>query len=173
MRKVRPRGLRSVAAKHSHTTHVSLTIHYLHHPQFGRVGTLVRRVSFSGQPRDQLQLLLPSGDQLVVPAWMLDEEHCRGMAVVERPLIALSALLALRSLIDTQPEDGGPDDSLPSEASSPGGACGEPTTPGISSLGQDQPPAASADSAGALSRVAQPDAAPNRERRNPRRTGER
>jgi len=95
------------------------------------------------------------------------------MAVVERPLIALSALLALRSLIDTQPDDGDPDDSLPSEASSPGGAIGEPTTPGISSLGQAQSAAASAGSAGALSRVAQPDAAPHRERRNPYRTGER
>jgi hypothetical protein len=33
-----------------------------------------------------------SGDQLVVPEWMLDEEHCRGMPIVEQPLIALSAL---------------------------------------------------------------------------------
>ena len=172
MRTALQRGLRSVAAKHSHTAHVSLTIHYAHHPQFGRAVTLVRRVSFSGQPRDQLQLLLPSGDQLVVPAWMLDEEHCRGMSVAERPLIALSALLALRSLIDTQPDDG-PDDSLPSEASSPGGAFSEPTTPGISSLGQDHPPTAFADSADALPRVAQPDAAPDRERLNPHRTGER
>jgi hypothetical protein len=85
--------------------------------------TIVRRVSFSAQPRHQVQLLLPSGDQLVVPEWMLDEEHCRGMSVVERPLIALCALLTLRSLIDARPGDIDPHGSLTSEASSPGGAC--------------------------------------------------
>jgi hypothetical protein len=93
--------------------------------------------------------------------------------VVERPLIALCALLTLRSLIDAQPGDIEPHGSLTSEASSPGGACCEPTTPGISSLGQAQPPTAPPDSTGTLSRVAQPDAARNRERRNPRRRGER
>ncbi len=118
-------------------------------------------------------MLLPSGDQLVVPAWMLDEQHCRGMDVVERPAIALSALVALRCLIDAQPGDADFLGSLPSEASSSGGAFCESTTPGIASLGQAQPPAASADGAGALSPVAQPDAAPRRERPNPPRTGER
>ncbi len=173
MRTVQQRGLLSGAAKHSHTTHVSLTIHYPHHPQFGQAVTLVRRVSFSGQPRDQLQLLLPSGDQLVIPAWMLDEEHCRGMSVAERPLIALSSLVALRSLIVAQPGDADPARPLPSEASSPGGAFCEPTASGISSLGQAQPTTASSDSAGALPRVTQPDAARSSERRKPRRTGER
>ena len=160
-------------AKHSQTAHVSLTIYYPHHPQFGQAVTIVRRVSFFGQPRHQVQLLLPSGDQLVVPEWMLDDEHCRGMSVVERPLVALSALLTLRSLIDAQPGDTDPPCSLTSEASSPGGACCEPTTPGISSLGEAQPPTASTDGTDALSRVAQPDAARNRERHNTRRGGER
>ena len=165
--------LPKVAAKHSQTAHVSLTIYYPHHPQFGQAVTIVRRVSFSGQPRHQVQLLLPNGDQLVVPEWMLDEEHCRGMSVVEQPLVALSALLTLRSLIDAQPGDTDPHGSLNSEASSPGGACCEPTTPGSPSLGQAQHPTASPDSTGTLSRVAQPDAARNGERRNPRRRGER
>jgi hypothetical protein len=173
MRTNRRPVLRRASAKHSHTAHVSLTIHYPHHPQFGQAVTIVRRVSFSGQPRHQVQLLLPSGDQLVVPEWMLDEEYCRGMAVVERPLLALSALLTLRSLLDAQPGDTDPQGSLISEASSPGGACCEPTTPGSPSLGQAQHPTASPDSTGTLSRVAQPDAARNGERRNPRRRGER
>jgi hypothetical protein len=170
---VQRRALRLVAAKHSQTAHVPLTIYYPHHPQFGQTVTIVRRVSFSGQHRHQVQLLLPSGDQLVVPEWMLDEEHCRGMSVVERPLVALSALLTLRSLIDAKRCDTDPHSSLNSEASSLGGACCEPTTSGTSSLGEAQPPTASTDGTGALSRVAQPDAARNRERHNIRRGGER
>ena len=173
MRTGQQRGLRSVAAKHLHTAHVSLTIHYPHHPQFGQAVTIVRRVSFSDQPRHQVQLLLPSGDQLVVPEWMLDEEHCRGMAVVERPLVALSAFLSLRSLLDAQLGDTDSPDSLTSEASSQGGACCEPTTPGSFSLGQAQHPTASQGSTVALSRVAQPDAVRNGKRRNPHRRGER
>jgi hypothetical protein len=173
MRTGQQRGLRLGAAKHSHIAHVSLTIHYPHHPQFGQAVTIVRRVSFTGQSRHQIQLLLPNGDQLVVPEWMLDEEHCRGMAVVGRPLVALSALLTLRSLLDAQQGDTDPHGPLTSEASSPGGACCEPTTPGIPSLGQAQPPTASPDSTATLSRVAQPDAVRNGKRRNPHRRGER
>jgi hypothetical protein len=95
------------------------------------------------------------------------------MAVVERPLIALPAFLSLRSLIDAQLGDTGSPDSLTSEASSSGGACCEPTTPGSSSLGQAQRPTAFPGSPVALSRVAQPDAARTRGQHNTRRGGER
>jgi hypothetical protein len=95
------------------------------------------------------------------------------MAVVERPLVALSAFLSLRSLLDAQLGDTDSPDSLTSEASSQGGACCEPTTPGSSSLGQAQHPTASQGSTVALSRVAQSDAARNRGQHNTRRGGER
>jgi len=45
---------------------------------------------------------LPSGVQILIPEWMLDEELCRGMAIVERPTLAITALFALRELVDAQ-----------------------------------------------------------------------
>jgi hypothetical protein len=95
------------------------------------------------------------------------------MEVVEQPVLDLFALLAVRSLIDAQASGGDREGSLTSEASSPGGACCEPTTPEISPLGDTQPPTASPDGTSALSRVAQPDAARNRQRHNIHRGGER
>jgi len=145
-----------------------LTIHYPHHPQFGQAVTLVRRVSFSGQPRDQLQVELPNGFQLVVPEWMFDEERCCGMEIVAQPVLALSALQALRDLMGAQLHTSEQRGSIASEASSTGGACCEPTTPGSSSLGDSNDRGASLVSADALSRVAQPDDARSCERNNRR-----
>lgn len=100
--------MRSVAAKHSHTAHVSSStkIHYPFHPQCGQVVTLVRKCSSFGL--HQVQVALPSGDQLLVPEWMLDEESCRGVEIVERPALHLAALLSLRALIDAQKLPAGP-----------------------------------------------------------------
>jgi len=74
-----------------------------------------------------VQVALPSGGQLLVPEWMLDENLCRGMEVVERPTLAIAALLSLRDLIDAQPRIPEPSGTIASEASSPGGASDEPT----------------------------------------------
>lgn len=123
---------------------------------------IVRRCSSFGQ--HQVQVALPSGDQLVVPAWMLDEERCLGMQIAAQPALAPSALLALHSLLDAQTRISIQRKSVASEASSPGGACCEPTTPGISSLGDPRHSGASAGSAGALPRVAQSHAARSRKR---------
>ena len=114
---------------------------------------------------------LPNGFQLVVPEWMFDEECCRGMEIVAQPVLALSALQALRALIDAQPHTFQQSGSIASEASSTGGARCEPTTPGSSSLGDSNDAGASRARADALPRVAQPDAAHRRERNN--RRGER
>jgi hypothetical protein len=92
-RRVRQRELRQVLAKHSPTTHVSKAIHYPHHPHRGETVTIVRRCSSFGQ--HQVQVDLPSGDQLVVPEWMLDEELCRSMEIAARPALSLSALVSL------------------------------------------------------------------------------
>jgi hypothetical protein len=46
----------------------------------------------------------PNGGQLLVPEWMIDEELCRGVEMVERPTLTISALLALRELVDSQPQ---------------------------------------------------------------------
>ena len=160
---IRQRGLLLGAAKHSHTTHVLLTIHYLHHPLHGQTVTLVRRsVSFGPH---QVQVALSSGYQLVIPGWMLDEERCQGMEIVAHPTVALSALLALRSLLDVQsPASSGPGPVV-SETSSPGGVH-EPTTPGSLSVGDPQHAGTSGYCAGTLPGVALPHAARSRKRNN-------
>jgi hypothetical protein len=40
---------------------------------------------------------------VVLPAWMLDEEVCKAMSIHEQPVVAVEALLTLRSLLDSQP----------------------------------------------------------------------
>jgi hypothetical protein len=70
----------------------------------------------------QVQVALPSGMQILIPEWMLDEDRCRGMEIVERPTLAITALFALRDLIDAQPWTSEPSSTVASEASSPGGA---------------------------------------------------
>ena len=154
---------RLAAAKHSHTTHVSLTVHYPHHPFYGQTVTVVRRsVSFGPH---QVQVALSSGYQLVIPDWMLDEERCRGMDVVAYPIVALSALTALRSLLDAQSPTSSALGPVVSEASSSGGAH-ESTTPGSLSVGDSKHAGTSRDSAGSLPRATQPHAARSRERNN-------
>jgi hypothetical protein len=95
---------------------------------------------------------------------MLDEEHCRGMEIVDRPTVAVPALLALRSLLDVQPLFSTRAGTVASEASSPGGAASEPTTQGTLTMGDSQQPGASGVSADALPGVAKPYAARGRER---------
>jgi hypothetical protein len=73
--------------------------------------------------------------QTLIPEWMLDEDHCRGMNVVERPTLAVTALLSLCELINAQPRASKPSNTVASEASSPGGVSDEPVPPGSSSLG--------------------------------------
>lgn len=73
--------------------------------------------------------------QILIPEWMLDEVHCRGMQIVERPTLAVAALLPLREFIDAQSHASKPSNTVVLEASSPGGASDEPVPPGSSSLG--------------------------------------
>ncbi len=168
MCRIQQRASLRAAAKHSHTTHVLLTVHYPHHPLHGQTVTVVRRsVSFGPH---QVQVALSSGYQLVIPDWMLDEERCQGMEVVAHPTVALSALLALRSLLDVQPPASSRLGQVVSEASSPGGAH-ESTAPKSLSVGDSQHAGASGDSAGRLPGTAQPNTARSRERNN--RGGER
>lgn len=150
------------SAKHSHNTHVSLTIHYPHHPLFGNTVTVVRRCRSFGL--HQVQVILPSGYQLLIPDWMLDEEHCRGMKIVERPTVAVPALLALRSLLQVQALFSTRIGTVRSKASSPGGADFEPNTPGTLNVGDSQQAGSSGASAGAVPGVAKPHAARGRER---------
>ena len=150
-------------AKHSHTTHVSLTIHYPHHPCFGQTVTVVRRCrSFR---LDQVQVVLPSGDQFVIPDWMFDEERCRGMEIVRVPSMALAALLELRSLLDSQPRISSGAGAVVSEASSLGGAR-ESTASRNLSAGDPQQPGTSRGSADALPGITQSHAARSHNRKN-------
>ena len=102
-------------------------------PHYGATVTRMRKCSSLGL--HQVQVALPSGMQILIPEWMLDEDHCRGMQIVERPTLTVVALLSLRELIDAQPRTSKPSNTVASEASSPGGASDEPVPPGSSSLG--------------------------------------
>jgi hypothetical protein len=155
--------LLSGAAKHSHTTHVlsTATIHYAHHPHYGVTVTRMRKCSSFGL--HQVQVALPSGMQVLIPEWMLDEDRCRGMEIVERPTLAITALFALRDLVDARPCTPTPTITVASEASSPGGAFDETTTPGNSALGDSPYTGTAAGHATALPRVTKSPAAGNRE----------
>lgn len=138
------------SAKQSHTTHVfsSATIHYPYHPHFGQTVTMVRKCSHLGP--HQVQVAIPSGVQILIPEWMLDEGLCRGMEIVERPALSITALLSLRDLIDAQPRTPEPSATIASETSSPAGVSDEPTPPGSSSLGDPPHTRAAAGHATAL-----------------------
>jgi hypothetical protein len=139
-----------LSAKHPHTTHVlnTATIHYRHHPHFDVTVTTVRKCSHLGP--HQVQVALPSGVQILIPEWMLDEDLCRGMEIVERPALSIAALLSLRDLINAQPRTPEPSGAVPSEASSPVGASDDSTPPGSSSLGDSPRTGAAAGHAAAL-----------------------
>jgi hypothetical protein len=133
---------------------------------------MVRKCSSFGH--HQVQVALPSGDQLLIPEWMLDEDRCCGMEIVQCPTLAITALLALRALVDAQQWTPEPSDTVASEASSPGGASSESTTPGSSSLGDSPHAGGAAGYATTLPRVAEPHAAGSREHNpNQHRGGER
>jgi hypothetical protein len=122
----------------------------------------------------QVQVALPSGMQILIPEWMLDEDRCRGMEIVERPSLAITALFALRELVDAQQWTPAQTSRVASEASSPGGAIDDPTTPGSSALGDSPHTGVAADHATSLPRVAGSHAASSREHNpNQRRGGER
>jgi hypothetical protein len=61
---------------------------------------------------------------------VLDENLCRGMEIVERLTLTITALLSLRDLLDTQSRAPGPERTIASEASPPVGATGKPAPTG-------------------------------------------
>ena len=119
----------------------------------------------------QVQVALPSGMQILIPEWMLDEDRCHGMEIVERPSLAITALFALRELVDAQRWTPEQTSTVASEASSPGGAIDEPTTPGSSALGDSPHTGVAADHATTLPRVTNSLAAGSREHNPNQRRG--
>jgi hypothetical protein len=101
--------------------------------------------------------------QILIPEWMLDEDRCRGMEIVEHPTLAITALVALRDLVDAQQRTPSPTSTVASEASSPGGAIDEPVTPGSFPLGDSAHTGVAAGHATALPRVTKSLAAGSRE----------
>ena len=79
---------------------ITATIHYLHHPHFRVTVTRRRKCSFFGM--HQVQVALPCGMQILIPEWMLDEDRCHGMEIVERPTLSITALFLMRELVDAQ-----------------------------------------------------------------------
>jgi hypothetical protein len=116
----------SSGEKQSHTAHVSTStrVYYPHLPYFGEAAKIVRSCPSFGP--DHVQVELPSGNQVVLPLWMLDEEACKGMLICEQPVIAIEALLTLRSLLDSQPLLVGQDSTTSGPSSLPGGQVESP-----------------------------------------------
>jgi hypothetical protein len=71
---------------------------YRYHPLFNREAQVVRR--FPNVPPDGILIVLPDGSRCVLPSWMLDPVVCSSFTDDSDPRIALSALWALRQLID-------------------------------------------------------------------------
>src|SRR5260370_8335470 len=88
----------------------------------------------------QVQVALSSGTQILIPEWMLDEDRCHGMEIVERPTLSITALFTLRELVDARQWTPAQTSTLASEASSPGGSIDEPTTPRTSALADSPHP---------------------------------
>ena len=61
---------------------------------------MIRTISTFGP--NEVQVLLPNGKQRVIPKWMLDEECCETMQIVDLPIVTISALFALRDLLQSQ-----------------------------------------------------------------------
>jgi len=91
-----------------------MVVRYRHHPYFNSPVEIVR-------PFGPGQLLVRVRDnvQFVIPEWMFDAASCNATCDAERPCIAASALLALRSLLDHQ-------SLLFSSGGSTGNAVGKP-----------------------------------------------
>ncbi len=71
---------------------------YRYHPLFNREAQIVRRCP--NVPPDGILIVLPDGSRCVLPSWMLDPVVCSSFTDDSDPRIALSALWALRQLID-------------------------------------------------------------------------
>lgn len=71
---------------------------YRYHPLFNREAQVVRRCP--NVPPDGILIVLPDGSRCVLPSWMLDPVVCSSFTDDSEPRIALSALWALRQLID-------------------------------------------------------------------------
>ena len=89
-------------ARYHHTAHepTLAVIRYRYHPFYGEEVEVLRR---SRGYRSVLVRVRQNGVQLALPAWMLDEVFCAQLRYKSEPLIATSALIALRELLDAQP----------------------------------------------------------------------
>ena len=101
---------------------------------------------------------------------MLDENACSGMAVREQPLIAVDALLALRSLLNSQPLLAGRHSKTPEVSSTQGGRVEFDKTTDVSVRHGKKTGTARGNSA-ALSRTDGPDASRGSYRPKRRRGG--
>jgi hypothetical protein len=111
----------------------------------------------------EYRVALPCGMQILIPEWMLDEDRCQGMEIVERPTLSITALFAQRELVDARQWTPAKTSTIASEASSPEGAIDEPATPGSSALGDSPHTGVAVGCAAALPRVTKSSAAGFRE----------
>lgn len=124
---------------------------------------MIRTISTFGP--NEIQVLLPNGKQRVIPKWMLDEECCQGMQIVDQPIAAISALFALRDLLQSQ-RLLAEENPASSDKPLPGGVSLEAEQT-RASLRRKNNSEISRSCPAALSRVIKPDV-PSRDRRKPK-----
>ena len=117
---------RNCVDRYHHTAHESqsLRIHYRHHPNYGEPVDIIR--CLRRQPDEAFIVKLSGESRLAVPGWMLDPLVCDGLREVDRPEIAIDALLALRALLDVQTLSESPYPSSSGSSPSTPGDCNEP-----------------------------------------------
>jgi hypothetical protein len=118
MRETQRREWHLGIGKRIHTAHksTSATIWYRHHPDYGKEVRILRCLKkIAG---NNINVLLPDGEQIGIPDWMLDEQICGEIRDLPRPCISILALTHLHRLLDAQPllqsmQSSGPARNLP------------------------------------------------------------
>ena len=97
-----PGGSCLCRSRQSRTSHVFCfeTVHYRHHPLFGRQVRVVARRKGVGS--EDVVVELPDGTNCALPGWMLDATVCAALTDSAVAVISRAALRALCRLVDSQ-----------------------------------------------------------------------
>jgi len=84
--------------QHTAQQHQIIKIHYFLHPLCNQHVPIVNEQTLAGEQHYMIRLF--DNSMMLLPAWMTDAEFCAGLVLQERPQCSLSALIALRVLLD-------------------------------------------------------------------------
>lgn len=92
--------MRKNGARSSHTAHQlnRSRVFYKFHPFFDHEISAIRTLRSGGE---SVIVRISDNDlRIAVPAWMLDQAHCKSMVLKDEPRIQLDALRQLREIVD-------------------------------------------------------------------------